>query len=86
MQALESFRNGFWSARSLGFYQQPLVKTLLWLQIVPDTVFIVTDVLPLPVAATYGLFHMRARASQRRPLRKWRQRECGWRSDRRCDD
>ena len=37
MQALESFKNGFWSARSLDFYQQPLVNTLLWLRMVPDS-------------------------------------------------
>ncbi len=58
MQALESFNNGFWSARSLGFYQQPLVKTLLWLRMIPDTTFIL-GVLPLVAASAYGLFHMR---------------------------
>jgi nitric oxide reductase subunit B len=59
MQALESFRHGFWSARSLEFYQQPVVKTLLWMRMAPDTVFIVIGVLPLVAAAVYGLFHMR---------------------------
>jgi nitric oxide reductase subunit B len=60
MQAIESFNNGFWSARSLEFYQRPLVKTLLWLRIVPDSVFIVVGVLPLVAAAVYGFFHLRA--------------------------
>ncbi|MCL4853614.1 MAG: cbb3-type cytochrome c oxidase subunit I, partial [Bryobacteraceae bacterium] len=60
MQALESFRNGFWSARSFEFYQQPLVNKLLWLRMVPDTVFIVVGVLPIAAAAVYGLFHLRA--------------------------
>ena len=60
MQALESFRNGFWSARSFEFYQQPLVNKLLWLRMVPDTVFIVVGVLPIAAAAIYGLFHLRA--------------------------
>ena len=59
LQAIESFDNGFWSARSLDFYQQPIVKTLLWLRMAPDTVFIVLGALPLLAAATYGLFHMR---------------------------
>ena len=60
LQAIESFDNGFWSARSLNFYQQPIVKTLLWLRMVPDTVFIVLGALPLLAAAVYGLFHMRS--------------------------
>jgi nitric oxide reductase subunit B len=59
LQAVESFDHGFWSARSLEFYQQPAVRTLLWLRIVPDTVFIAIGVLPLVAAAVYGLFHMR---------------------------
>ena len=40
LQAIESFQNGFWSARSWEFYQQPVINGLLWLRIVPDTVFI----------------------------------------------
>ena len=59
MQALESFRNGFWSARSLEFYQQPAVKTLLWLRVVPDSTFILAGVLPIVAAAVYGFAHMR---------------------------
>ena len=59
MQALESFRNGFWSARSLEFYQQPAVKILLWLRIIPDSTFIVAGVLPIVAAAVYGFFHLR---------------------------
>jgi nitric oxide reductase subunit B len=59
MQALDSFRNGFWSARSLEFYHQPLVQTLLWFRMVPDTVFIVLGVLPIVAAAVYGFFHLR---------------------------
>ena len=60
MQAVESFQNGFWSARSLEFYQQPLVRTLLWFRMVPDTIFIAIGVVPLVAAAVYGLFHLRA--------------------------
>jgi len=60
MQALESFSHGFWSARSLEFYQQPLVQTLLWLRMIPDTVFIVAGALPLVAASVYGLFHLRS--------------------------
>ena len=59
MQAVESFQNGFWSARSLEFYQQPVVKDLLWLRMAPDTVFIAIGVLPLVAAAGWGLLHLR---------------------------
>jgi nitric oxide reductase subunit B len=59
LQALESFENGFWSARSFEFYRQPVVSTLLWLRILPDTVFIVAGVVPIVVASVYALFHLR---------------------------
>jgi len=59
MQAIESFQNGFWSARSWEFYQQPLVNQLLWLRMVPDTVFIVCGVVPIAAAGLWGLAHLR---------------------------
>ena len=59
MQALESFRNGFWSARSFEFYRQPIVQRLLWLRMIPDSIFILAGVLPLVAAAGYGLMHLR---------------------------
>ena len=59
MQAIESFQNGFWSARSWEFYQQPLVNQLLWLRMLPDTVFIVAGVLPIAAAGLWGLAHLR---------------------------
>lgn len=59
MQAVESFQHGFWSARSFAFYQQPVVSTLLWLRMIPDTVFIVFGAVPVVAAATYGFLNMR---------------------------
>jgi nitric oxide reductase subunit B len=59
LQALESFENGFWSARSLEFYQQPVIHNLLWLRMAPDSVFILVGVLPLVAAAVWGFFHLR---------------------------
>jgi nitric oxide reductase subunit B len=59
LQAIESFDNGFWSARSWEFYQRPVVNLLLWLRMIPDTVFIVAGVLPVVAASVYGLFNMR---------------------------
>jgi nitric oxide reductase subunit B len=60
LQAVESFNNGFWSARSLEFYQQPIVKTLLWVRMAPDTVFIAIGALPIVAGAVYGFFHLRS--------------------------
>jgi nitric oxide reductase subunit B len=59
LQAMESFNNGFWSARSWTFYEQPVVNTLLWLRMIPDTVFILLGAIPVLGAAVYGFFHMR---------------------------
>jgi nitric oxide reductase subunit B len=59
MQALESFNSGFWSARSLEFYQQPVVQRLLWLRILPDSVFLAVGILPIAAAAVWGFLHLR---------------------------
>jgi len=40
---------GFWSARSLEFYQQDTVQTLLWMRMLPDMIFIGLGVVPLLV-------------------------------------
>jgi nitric oxide reductase subunit B len=58
MQLQHAAEHGFWSARSLEFYSQPLVQNLLWLRILPDTVFIGLGVVPLLAGllrATRGL-------------------------------
>ncbi len=62
MQALESFNNGFWSARSLEFYRQPLVHTLLWLRIIPDMIFIFAGIVPLVAAVCWGFLNLRRAA------------------------
>ncbi|MFN7933454.1 MAG: nitric-oxide reductase large subunit [Bryobacteraceae bacterium] len=59
MQAIASFEKGFWWARSLEFYSQPLVNQLLWLRMLPDSVFIVVGVLPMVAAGLYGMLHLR---------------------------
>ena len=68
LQALESFNHGFWSARSFDFYRQPLIHQLLWLRMIPDTVFIVGGVMPLVGAMLYGFVNLRrVRAFDERP-------------------
>ena len=67
IQAIESFEQGFWSARSWEFYQQPLIKTLLWLRMLPDSVFILLGAVPVVAALAYGLTHLRNTTTVRRP-------------------
>jgi nitric oxide reductase subunit B len=59
LQAIESFQNGFWSARSWEFYQQPVINRLLWLRVLPDSVFILLGVLPIVAAGLWGMAHLR---------------------------
>jgi nitric oxide reductase subunit B len=59
MQVGEAFTNGFWSARSFEFYRQPLVHMLLWLRILPDSVFIGVGVMPLAYFTVSAFFNQR---------------------------
>jgi hypothetical protein len=45
---------GFRSARWLAFYRQPVVSTLPWLRMIPDTIFIAVGALPLVTACRRG--------------------------------
>src|SRR5262249_16579319 len=59
MQAVARFGKGFWWGRSYEFYAQPAVHRLLWLRMIPDSIFIVLGVLPIVAAGVWGLFHLR---------------------------
>jgi nitric oxide reductase subunit B len=50
MQLFQGIENGYWFVRTIDFYYQPVVHTLLWLRMIPDTVFIVAGVIPLVLA------------------------------------
>lgn len=58
MQLGERFLSGFWSARSLEFYRQPVVYALRSARMLPDTVFIVLGVVPLVPAMARGMFSL----------------------------
>jgi nitric oxide reductase subunit B len=53
-QLIASIEQGYDAARSMGFYDRGWVHTLLWLRMVPDTLFIVLGVVPLG----FGLFRV----------------------------
>ncbi len=59
LQVHESYTHGFWSARSLEFYRQPMVHFLLWLRIIPDTTFILLGTVPVTGAVIRAFFHLR---------------------------
>jgi nitric oxide reductase subunit B len=60
MQMLESIRSGFFAARSLEFYRRDAVNFLLWLRMIPDSVFILLGVVPLVAGMARGFFAMRS--------------------------
>jgi nitric oxide reductase subunit B len=55
----EAFNHGFHAARSFAFYQKPIVKTLMWIRVLPDTVFLVPGILPLVWLAFKGMLNLR---------------------------
>jgi nitric oxide reductase subunit B len=59
MQLVHASEHGFWAARSLDFYQQPVVQGLLWARIVPDAVFIGLGVVPLVLGLVRAFRHRR---------------------------
>lgn len=59
MQLKHSFDFGYWSARDFSFYQEGPVNLLLWLRIIPDSIFIVLGILPLVYAVVRSMFHLR---------------------------
>ncbi|HOJ05055.1 MAG TPA: nitric-oxide reductase large subunit [Bacteroidota bacterium] len=50
MQLIQGIEHGYWFVRTIDFYYQPTVHLLLWLRMIPDTVFIALGVVPLVIA------------------------------------
>jgi nitric oxide reductase subunit B len=59
VQLQTAFEQGFWVARDPSFYQDGLVRVLLWLRIIPDSIFILAGVVPLVWAVVRAVFHLR---------------------------
>ena len=59
VQLQTAFEQGFWVARDPSFYQDGLVRVLLWLRIIPDSIFILAGVVPLVWAVVRAMFHLR---------------------------
>lgn len=59
LQMKASFNDGYWASRAFEFYQEPLVKALLWLRIIPDAFFIAVGILPLVYVLIKSQFNLR---------------------------
>ncbi|MCF6092440.1 nitric-oxide reductase large subunit [Microaerobacter geothermalis] len=59
IQMQTAFESGFWAARAADFYNIPIVNKLLWIRVIPDTIFILFGVVPLAYFAVKSLFHLR---------------------------
>jgi nitric oxide reductase subunit B len=47
IQLMDSFKNGYWHARELEFFLRPAVRTIEWLRMPGDILFIVGGILPI---------------------------------------
>src|SRR6185369_3856527 len=54
MQVRDVIDNGYWHARSLAYTATPLARTLEWLRMPGDLVFIFLGALPLAAAMAWG--------------------------------
>ncbi len=60
LQLMASYEHGFWYARSFEFYQTPIVHTLLWVRMLPDSIFITFGCVPLAFVMVRGWLSQRA--------------------------
>ena len=54
MQVRDVIENGYWHARSLDYLATPLARTLEWLRMPGDLVFMFAGAAPLALAMTWG--------------------------------
>ena len=54
VQMYDVLENGYWHARSLAFIGQPLMRTLEWMRLPGDVVFLLAGVVPAVLAAVTG--------------------------------
>ncbi len=59
IQMLESYTNGFWSARSYEFIHSSKFQIFTWLRIIGDVTFVVGGIFPLVLLVLRGAFHLR---------------------------
>jgi nitric oxide reductase subunit B len=63
IQLYDSYQNGYWHARRIEFFQQPIVRVFEWLRLPGDALFIVGGILPV-VYLAIRMFTARNRYGQ----------------------
>jgi nitric oxide reductase subunit B len=63
LQLNDSFQNGYWHARDLAFFQTPAARTIEWLRLPGDVIFIVGGIVPV-VYLAIRMFKERGRYKQ----------------------
>jgi nitric oxide reductase subunit B len=59
LQLLDVLNNGYWHARGLEYMNQPMVRTIEWLRLPGDAVFIVFGVVPAVIATALSYIRMK---------------------------
>ena len=54
MQVYDVIEHGYWHARSLAYTASPLARTLEWMRMPGDLVFIFAGAVPLSIAVVWG--------------------------------
>jgi nitric oxide reductase subunit B len=58
LQLLDVLKNGYWHARSQAYMGQPLVKTIEWIRMGPDLIFVLAGCIPLAIAVLFTLWQV----------------------------
>jgi nitric oxide reductase subunit B len=58
MQVYDVINNGYWHARSLAYTATPVARTLEWMRMPGDLVFIFGGAIPLAIAVVWGYFSL----------------------------
>jgi nitric oxide reductase subunit B len=67
MRVRDVIENGYWHARSLAYTATPLARTLEWLRMPGDLVFLLAGAMPLAVAMVWGYFTLWKRTGGTQP-------------------
>ncbi len=59
LEMVQSYTRGYWFARSVEFWNQPIVQGLTWARVAGDLVFTAGGVLPLLYFTAISMFHLK---------------------------
>lgn len=65
LQLVDVLNNGYWHARSQEFLGSGLIKTVEWVRIIPDSIFIFLGAVPMIIAPLLTYFMMKKQLTQK---------------------